>query len=140
MEFNDFSTETLTSMIHDAQGTALSALVPAMKAELKDRKAAEIRLAEVTATRELASQQYAMLQAVASSKVAELASPDGTAYRRNYSALVALVEAGWDVPTLKARHAVTALVDTSPATKDVTDLDSAVTFATDNSKHEIYSA
>ena len=70
------------------------------------------------------------------SKVAELASPDGTAYRRNYSALVALVEAGWDVPTLKARHAVTALVDTSPATKDVTDLDSAVTFAADNAKSD----
>ena len=31
MEFTAFDTATLTAMIHDAQGTALAALVPAMK-------------------------------------------------------------------------------------------------------------
>lgn len=140
IDFNSYDVATLTSMIHDAPGTAFVAMVPDMKIALKAAKLAAVKLEESTATRELASQQYAMLQAVMASKVATVASPEGTAYRRNFSAVVSLVEDGWDVPTLKARHAVTALVDTSPATKDVTDLDSAVTFAAENAKSDIYSA
>jgi precorrin-3B methylase len=140
MEFSDYTTDELSAAIHDAQGTAFAKSIPAMKAELKDRKAAAIMIENMADTRELATKQYAMLQAVTASKVAEVSSADGTAYRRNFSALVSLVEDGWSMPTLKARHAVTALVDTSAVTKDVTDLESAVNFAAENTKSDVYSS
>jgi hypothetical protein len=139
MEFSQLSNDVLSAnlaAIKDMPG--MEDMASALRTELDEREAREIRLAATAKIRGLAQGQSEMLARILASEVSEISDTDGGIVKNARLTLVKLITVAYEISTGKAEKALLVLADKSGQTDVAGNVDRAVEYVNAHKSSTVY--